>query len=238
MLEMYGLPGGDVCQIHGKKFVNDRLIGLMDDLISEYAIMSSANRVDHEAFRQDENFVFECMETYGLVPSTIGPRQALHAFWSLYDLLKAKKEYKPDLLMQYVLHAIIGREKDFCTDMPEIHQLRKRIPEPVRSEMMKELTEEAEGYKEGEPELYTESVGEIAEDLMGYYEDLEKYSTVCFEDEDDFFLDKMDDVAMEASGLAGFLGVDFAGDTRQMRIENADGDAVEFDISPWEIEDE
>ena len=36
MLEMYSLPGGKVCYSAGKKFVNDRLIELLEDVILEY----------------------------------------------------------------------------------------------------------------------------------------------------------------------------------------------------------
>ncbi len=258
MLQMYCTPGAEKCREIGKKFVNDRLIALMDDAIVAYVDMFDEEEryreritcsadwekpleeiVDLERLSHDEKFYDDYLDFNGLVPRTVGPQQALHDFFSLRRLLKARKEYKPELSMEYILYALIEMELDFCKDEPELHERRKRIPEPDRSAMMEELRTEAAENMESAPELYeNETIEEVMEELMAYYEDLGEYRMTCFEDTDSLFLDDMDDTAMKDSGMADFFGFDLMGDSRKMRIESVDGGTVyEFDVSPWETEE-
>ncbi|MCR5604920.1 MAG: hypothetical protein K6G27_14645 [Lachnospiraceae bacterium] len=252
MLRMYVTPGSLKCKEYGKRFVNDRLIKLMEDVMAEYAQMGDDSYMSHirsseeweapletvidlNRMRKDKAFARDWLIEMAYIPETIDSQRALHDFWSLYDLLKARKEYKPDLSMEYILYSIIRGELDFCKDMPECHDKRQRIPEPQRSEMLKELIEEAKEYKEGEPETWDESIPEIAEKLMGYYEDLGEYIETCFEDTDFLFLDDMDEKGLEKSGLVDRMGIHIKGDEAKVRIEG-ENLAYEYKVRAWETE--
>ena len=255
MLQMYCTPGAEKCQEIGRKFVNDRLIRLVDDAIVSYVDMFDEDQryreritcsadwekpldeiIDLERLSHDERFFDDYLDMMGLVPSTVGPQRALRDFFSLRKLLKAKKEYKPDLSMEYILMALIQMELDFCKDMPENHDPISRIPEPGRSEMMEELRVEAEENRAGEEELYAdETLEETAESLMAYYEDLNRYVETCFEDTDCLFLDDMDEEAMEESGFAEGFGVNVKGDEAEIKIEG-EGQKFEFTVPAWELE--
>jgi len=249
MIQMYFLPGKELCLEQGRSFVNSRLIGLMENVMAEYAqigddsymekITSSEDWekpletiIDLDRMRKDEGFVTGWLREYELIPQTIGPQRGLQDFFSLYDLLKAKEEYKPSLSMEYILLGIIDMELDFCKDMPEYHQRVKRIPEPLRSQMMQELLEEAKESREEDPDT-EETDEEFAEELMAYYEDLEQYINICFEDTDCLFLDDMDEDEMEESGFADLLGVHITGDSRKMQVIHNSGKTKEYDVSPW-----
>lgn len=255
MLQLYCTPGAEKCQEIGRKFVNDRLIKLMDDAIISYVdmydederyrerITSSADWekpleeiIDLERLSQDERFFDEYLDMMGLVPRTIGPQRALRDFFSLRKLLKAKKEYKPDLSMEYILMALIQMELDFCKDEPENHNPISRIPEPGRSAMMEELRIEAENNRRGESELYAnETLEESTEGLMAYYEDLNEYEMTCFEDTDCLFLDDMDEDEMEGSGMADAFGMNITGDEATVKIEG-NGQKFEYNVRAWEVE--
>lgn len=253
MLLLHGIPGAEKCQECGKRFVNDRLISLMKEFVTDYVEMFDApyreritcsadwekpleEIIDLERLSHDEAFFNDWMELNAMTPSTIGPKRALHDFFSLYQLLRAKKEYKPDLTMEYILYRIIQLEMDICTDEPELHEQVKKIPEPARSQMMEELLVEAEELKEGDPETWEESIPEIADQLMAYYEDLDKYVLTCFEDGDFFFLDEMDEEEMEGSGFADDFGVNIKGDEATVKIEG-NGQNFEFGVPAWELEE-
>ena len=252
MLLLYETPGAEKCREYGKRFVNERLISLVKDCVTDYVQMCDDSYMNHiksssdwekpldeiidlERLGHDENFFCDCLERYALVPGTLSPQRALHDFFSLYRLLKAKKEYRPDLIMGYILYRLIQVELDRCKDVPDFHEQVQRIPEPVRSQMMKELLVEAENYKKIDPETWEEEVPEIAEQMMSYYEDLEKYNETCFEDEDCFFLDAMDESEMQDSGFADDMGVNIKGDVASVKIEG-NGLSFEFDVSAWDVE--
>lgn len=229
MLELYVTPQEEKSKEIVKRFVNERLLKLLEGSIKEYVEMFDDKRryweritcsedweksvdelFDLERMEKDENFFFDYMDISGLAPATAAPLSAVQAFFSLRRLLRAKDEYKPDLTEGYVLFGLIRKELEFCEDMPESHDRVIRIPEPDRSVVLKDAMEEAAGEKEFEPELYeNKSVEQIAEeDLMGYYEDLRNYEITCFEDEDFFFLDFVDVKAMKNSLFAHTLGID------------------------------
>ena len=255
MLMMYCTPGGEKCQEIGRKFVNDRLIRLVDDAIMFYVHMCGKDEryrekitcpadwekpldeiVDMERLSQDEKFFSEYLDMMGLVPRTVGPQRALRDFFSLRKLLRAKKEYKPDLSMEYILLALINMELDLCKDEPESHERVKRIQDNDRQLMMEELRIDAEQNRAGAKELYAnETLEETAESLMAYYEDLDMYEETCFEDIDCLFLDDMDEDEMERSGMADFLGMNIVGDEAKVKVEG-NGQQFEFSIPAWEVE--
>ena len=249
MIQMYSLPGKELCHEHGRQFVNSRLIGLMEDIMAEYAqvgdnsymekITSSKDWekpletiIDLDRMRKDERFATEWLRELELIPQTIGTQRGLQDYFSLYDLLKAKEEYKPSLSMEYILLGIIDMELDYCKDVPEFHQRVKRIPEPSRSQMMQELQEEAAKIKAEDPDIEDKG-NEFVEKLMVYYEDLDEYINICFEDTDCLFLDDMDEEELEKSGFADLLGVHITGDSRMMQVIHKNGKTKEYDVSPW-----
>ena len=101
---------------------------------------------------------------------------------------------------------------------------------------MEELLAEAADLKKGDPETWEEDIPKIADQLMAYYEDLDKYVLTCFEDEDFLFLDDMDEDEMEGSGFADDFGVNIKGDEATVKIEGA-GQKFEFGIAAWELEE-
>ena len=129
--------------------------------------------------------------------------------------------------MEYILYRIIQVELDSCKDEPDLHQQIKKIPEPAREQIMKELLAEATDLKKSDPKAWEEDISEISNQLMAYYEDLEKYDLTCFEDEDFLFLDDMDEAEMEDSGFAHALGVNIKGDEATVKIED-NGQNFEF----------
>jgi len=251
MIKMFNTPGGTICQNEGKLFVNNRLISLLEDLMIQYAEMRdnsyvkkiacppSAEKplheiIDLDRLSKDERFVTEWLESFSLIPQTVGPQRALYDFFSLYRLLKARKEIKPSLTMEYILYHLIEMEKDLCLDMPEIHESRKQIAESIRSQMMPELMKKAAELRERDLEAFDETVPEIAEELMAYYEDLDKYGQTCFEDMDCLLLDEMDEEAVEESGFAERHGINVAGDEATVTIQGF-GKFHEFSVPAWEL---
>lgn len=252
MIQMYSTPGYKICHHVGKQFVNDRLIRLVEDVITDYAQMQDESYMERITCRADwdkpleeiidlnrlvtdQTFASDCLmallpDAFSRFPSA--PTQALNIFFSLYQLLKSRNEYKPDLYMEYMLIQIIYAELDLCKDEVPPHKQIQRIPEPERSKMLQELIAGCsdEVSDDGTPEEY-------AEELMVYYEDLEEYIMTCFEDTDCLLLDEMTPEAMMESGFADRFGVHIFGDTRKMSLESNDGVRIDFDFSPWIGED-
>ena len=223
MLEMYSLPGGKVCYSAGKKFVNDRLIELLEDVILEYVQSYDTSYMAHihnskqweaplekiidlNRLRADMDFAKEKLFLY--LPDGYDIVKGLFAFFSLYDLLKAKESHKPELIMEYILFHLIEGRLNLCKDMPEIYSSIKHIPEPTRSQMLAEMVQEldVEDILEG----YT------SEDMIKAYEDLDKYYDYCFEDFDGLLLDEMSESDMIKSGFADEFGIN----AKETRVVN------------------
>lgn len=256
MLQLYMTPSEKKSEEIVIRFVSKRLLEILDDNIIAFVDMCDDDGryyeritcdedwdkpleeiIDLQRMENDRRFYSEFMAMAGLAPGTVAPMRAVHDFFSLRRLLKAKLEYKPDLSMEYILYAMIMTELDFCKSMPESHKKVKRIPEPDRSIVMKEAMAEAAECKEEDPDLYRdESVEQIAEKLMGYYEDLGQYVMTCFEDTDCLFLDDMDEEFMEKSGFASQLGVNIQGDDTVLKVDGLD-DETDFYIPAWELEE-
>ena len=253
MLQMYGLPGTKKCQDIGKVFVNNRLISLLEDVVKDYVQMADESYMDRitssadwekpleeiidlKRLSQDRAFYSDWLDINALAPNSSSPQRAMDDFFSLYRLLKAKKEYKPDLSMEYTLYAVIHNEQDICEDEPDLHERVQRVPEPERSQMMEDLLKEAERLKSSEPEAWEETALEIADELMSYYEDLEKYIVTCFEDTDCLFLDDMDEEKMESSGIADYFGVSILGDSAKVEMEG-NGQHYQYRVHAWDLEE-
>lgn len=200
MLRLYNLEGQENCWRIGRKHINDRLIEMMEYVMADYAQLGDPSYTEHitssaewdaplekvidlERMRNDKNFVEEGLKWIMPLQVFKTRKRMLTTFWRMYDLLKAEEEFKPDLVMEYVLYRIIETRLEDCKMMPEAFKRVERIPEPGRTEMLKELSECVDD--ESTPE-----------DLMAYYEDLEHAFDVCFEDNDCLLLEKMSERAI------------------------------------------
>jgi len=212
MLQIYHLPGGTKCWVFGRRFINDRLIKLTEDVMSEFIQLDGSYTehfkkmtkeqaqkewekplpeiIDMDRLRLDSNFAEYCMEM--VLPPTHPRSKALYTFFGLYDLLKAEKEYKPELAMEYVLFSIIENELEWCKELPEDHRRVQRIPEPERSQMLAECEEEVKKHF-SDPDL---GLSFDAEDFLAEIEDLNEYMENCFED-----LDYPEEFNREAIGI-------------------------------------
>ena len=241
MLDIYMMPEGEKSREIVKRHVNERLLKILDRAIKDYVMIFDDKRrywkritcsedweksvdelFDLKQMEKDGDFFFWMQVAY-LAPATSTPLSAAQAFFALRRLLQEKGEYKPDLTEEYVLYALIRNELDYCKDLPESGGRVIRIPEPDRNIVLEDVLAEAAGDKEFEPELYeNKSVEQIAEDLMGYDEDLGNYVMTCFEDEDFLMLDFIDAKAMKNTLFAQTLGINTGEDDVFTRPEGED----------------
>ena len=247
-----------------KKFVNDRLISLMEGIILDevdFNLAMSGQLAEEDINRKFDEMVdiselmtdLEFAENVPMVylPDNYPIEKANHEFFGLYRLLKAKKEYVPELPMEYILYHIIQNEiwqidqinedsEDGLFDMligeegfegieDEEYSTILPIPEPDRSAVLAALEVEADG------EEYS------AEDLIRHYEDLRDYEDVCFWDTDFDFLNYMDEDSLIHSEMGEFMGLPERQDSNIIAFPaGKDGTDIkaEIKIAPWELEDE
>ena len=106
-----------------KVFVNERLIGLMEEVIIDevaWDMALSGDLGEEDVFRPIEELVdiaalmndMEFAENVSLtyLPENFPVDRANQEFFGLYHLLKAEKEYVPDPVKEYILYAIITME--------------------------------------------------------------------------------------------------------------------------------
>ena len=244
MLQMYLDENGPVCKTVGEKFVNDRLIRLLEDVMADYIQRDDMSYmenitcsedwekpldtiIDMNRLRSDVNFGKDLL--VGYTPPRFSPEKALSTFFSLYDLLKADEAYKPSLAMEYVLYNVLKTRLDICEDMPEVYNQVERVPEPFRTQMLEELTDAAGDLADEEGETLDDKL----EFLMSFYEDMGEYIETCFEDIDCLLLDYMDEDELDDSGMVDAMGINVEGDTKTMRIEQYGGIPLTIDLSPW-----
>ena len=194
MLQMYNVPGGRICYKIGTRHINDQLIGLMESHMAW-----GETKGDINALRNNRAFAEECV--LSLTPENCDPEGALNSFFSLYDLLKAEKMYKPNLLMEYILFQIIQIEIDLTMDDREANSLIEKIPEENRKKMLKEVEKLIKNGK------YDDLPDPSAEEEVSRFEDIQAYMDICFEDFDCLFLDQMTERELEERGLAKAFGI-------------------------------
>ena len=103
MLKLYNLEGQENCWKIGRKFVNDRLIRMMEDVIVDYAQLVDTSYMQHitssdqweapldtvldlKRMRRDLRFAGEALDWR--FPAKFESLEELSgAFWRLYDLL-------------------------------------------------------------------------------------------------------------------------------------------------------
>ena len=98
MIRMYVLPGGDVCHEVGVSHVNQHLIEMMEDVMEDYD-PDWEKHGGAEHLRIDKGFAAEIAY---LFPPECSQEKGGFFFFLLYDLLKARDCYKPNLTMEYI----------------------------------------------------------------------------------------------------------------------------------------
>ena len=226
--------GTEDCQKIGQRFVSDRLITLMDHVIQDYVCHADPScteqktvdenedkprneTVDLRRLSGDKRFWLNCLVKNNLLPKPSRPRDSLHAFFSMYEMLKAENTYEPSMTMKYILYSLIRREQKYCENDPDHHTAVKRLPEHERSRMMDDLLKETEEYTKSEA-FWDSDARELAEGMLAYYENMDMYIITCFEETD---MELMDSIARE--GFAHASAVNAPG-------ENASGDQLATDM--------
>ena len=275
------------------EFVNYRLLEIMEDIILDEVVWGMAQRgeldqsastksfdelVDLKELMLDDEFAAAVSMSY--LPDNYPLEKANKKFFGLYKLLRAKKEYVPDLTTEYVLYSIIeseigevdminqdiedglfdgleddmidGFDEDFDEDFDDDEDdffgddfdddekltTVERIPEPDRSVVKKAALESYKGEFEGE------ELEETAEYLVNCYEDLRAYLDVCFWDTDCLFLDDYTEEQLAKMEINEQLGMVAEKEKKiiEFPFQNRDGKQTsikaEFDIDPWDLEDE
>ena len=262
MLEIPELPPDKAAAEIVRKFINNRLIVLMEEIIDEEVafdmIMSGVadavdmkdksidEIIDIDELMQDMDFAENVSLMY--LPDGYPIEKANREFLGLYKLLKAKNEYIPELPMDYVLYRVI---------MNEIWQV-DQINEDMEDGLFDDLTDDPffEGIEDEEvttvertpePERSIvlkaleawEDENVTAEDLINLYEDLRKYEEVCFWDTDFLFLDQMSEEELIHSDMAKALGIGERRDTQVMEISTDGSNKIRFEVNipPWENEE-
>ena len=185
--------------------------------------------IDFDELAADEGFAKEVSLRY--LPKNYPINKANYEFLSLYRLLKAKKEYTPELPMEYILYQLICEtaevlsegtyDSDWGDDIPVSVE---RIPEPDRLYVIEKLEEESDGEFSGE-------------DYIKSYEDFREYEETCFEDVDFAMLSFVDEDSLRESAFGKYMGVaDRQGPGNVELTVNGRKVKAEFNIAPWDIE--
>ena len=203
--------------------------------------------MDIDKLANDPDFAANVSMAY--LPDNYPVDKANREFFGLYKLLKARKEYVPELPMEYVLYHIIMNEVwqvdminedtedgmfDDLKDDPffkgieeEEYTTVEKIPEPERSVALAGLEKYA-------AELEEEAT---AKEVLSEYEDLRNYGEICFWDTDFAMLDEWDEEVLIHSELGKYMGLGERQDVKKMEMEIGGSKVnVEMNIAPWERE--
>ena len=123
MIKIPNLIGDEKADAIVSRFINDRLIRIMEDIILDEVVWKMAERgeLDPEAASKSfeelvdiskliPNMEFAEMVSTDYLPENYPTEQANEAFLGTYKLLKAEEEYVPNKLMEFVLFGIINKE--------------------------------------------------------------------------------------------------------------------------------
>ncbi len=270
MLQLYLPPLNEEAYQIVSKYINNRLIGLMVDVIDELAFpvnfgegfseedwSKPAEEIyDFTALAENPEFAGEIADM--LLPENFPVEKASYEFFSLYRLLKAKKEYKPALPMEYILYHLIQRgigEVEFINELEEegafddLDEVYDEDDEEMKSLFTKEdLDEEVttiERIPEPDRSIVLKSLKETCEpdedpeELLVWLEDLREYEAICFEDTDCLFLDQMEEDELYQSDMAKLMGIEDRPDKHTVDM-SMNGQPIKLDmrLAPWDMEEE
>ncbi len=258
MLKITSLPSNPEAAAIVEKYINDRLIAIMEEVIHdgvdwkvdlrEDSMEGDLNKtldeiIDAEELLTDMNFAEEISLRY--LPADYPLEKANREFFGMYRLLKAKKRYVPELPMAYVLYSIIQREISMVDDMNKTREEEDFDDLPDYLQIDEEFTT-VEHIPEPGRTLVLDSLKEeaeeeeelTAEELLLQYEDLREYEVICFEDLDFLMLDIMDMDALVHSREAKILGIEERTDVKKVEYEIGSM-KVSMDLynPPWESEE-
>lgn len=260
-----------------RKFVNDRLIGIMKDAITEEAVkimeyMGLGGRmvpcwdenweyIDIIALMDDHEFVEALNVLY--LPQNFPIERTYKVFMGLFNLLKAKDEYVPELAMEYILDKVINYriesieayQKYICdgisngtigyTDIirkeSQLIDTVKAIPKAERT-IVKDffLSEIGKSIECDEDETPDECV----EYYINLYEDLKNYSEICFWDMDFALLDQMTEDEIANSPINDYMGIIDKKETKKMNfsVDGNNGKKIkikaDLELYPWDMEED
>ena len=262
MLQLSLLPGEPKSNAIVSRFINDRLIKLMEYIIGDYV----GTHFDDPGFSKVKSFE-EFFETFvsieelmsdksfaeviafNFLPASFPRERANREFFGLYNLLKAKEEYVPDLTKEYILYHVIynevdniemNRPDDYDPDMePEDDEFTtiQKIPEPDRTYVKNVLMKMYYG------DCCTDDPEDDAEYMLNMYEDLAEYEECCFWDIDFMLLDDYTVDQIAASPFNKMLGITDPKGSNIIEFpvngkEGAKNIKANVTISPWDLEDE
>ena len=247
MLEIPSLPVDAETHPIITKFINARLISIMEREIEFHAI-AMGKEFDIDELEQDLEFAKGCALLF--LPENYSITKANYTFFGLYRLLRARREYEPELAMRYVLYEMICQEIDLLKD--EGKDTVERMPEPGRKIVLHHLDYEVDSMMamiEEELEIdgrtFDGKEDYTPEDAIRPYEDLNEYKQICFKDWDFLMLDQMDGSSLRNSPLSSYIGIQEKLDGKEMEFsigtevgidQNMKNVRFEINMPPWERE--
>ena len=219
-----------------KKFINDRLIAIMEEIILDEVsfTMAMEGSLDEssytKSFEEMVNIIdlmtdIEFAENVSLqfLPDGFPLERANQVFLGLYMLLKAPEEYIPELLMEYALFSVIYSqvgEIDMINEDTEDGLFDDLLDDPffegIADEEYTTVLQIPEPdrsvvmdavKKQYEEECEPEELDEMVEYVMNSYEDLREYGETCFWDEDFMLLNDMSEEKLLRSELNKYMGI-------------------------------
>ena len=179
MLRVPNLIGEEKAEKIVTEFVNYRLLEIMEDIILDEVVWGMAMRgeldesastksfdelVDLKELMLDDQFAAAVSMMY--LPENYPLNKANKKFFGLYKLLKAKKEYVPDLAMEYILYSILESE------VGEVDMINQDMEDGLFDDL-------EDGMFDGFDEDFDEDFEDDEDDFFGDdFDDEEELSTV------------------------------------------------------------
>lgn len=166
-----------------KQYYNDRLTEMVRDMLLIYQPQG------YEAIRENDMEFADYVNL--LFPPNYPDNKMTAVYLGLYSLLTAEDEFIPEIIMEYLLDAIIRTNLEMWRDVgvPTVQEV------PNREYVLQKLKEEYEGE---------EITGE---EVLSRIEDLENYEEYCFWDIDFAMLDQMSVEELKQSNMNKELGI-------------------------------
>ena len=262
MLRIPELPPDEKAAEIVRGFINNRLIGMMENIIDEevsFNMFMSGEASEDMADKPIDEIIdiddlmhdMEFAENVSLMylPDGYPVEKANREFLGLYKLLKAKDEYVPELPMEYVLYRVIMNEVwmvDQIIEDAEDGLFDDLADDPFFEGIEDEEVTTVERIPEPDRSIVLKSL-EVWEDedltaeyLINQYEDLREYEEVCFWDTDFAFLDQMSEDELIQSDMGKFLGIGERQDTKVMELSTDGNNKIKFEVNmpPWENDTE
>lgn len=246
-------------------FVNERLLAIMRSIILDEIIsdIDTAEEFDYKAAMDNfdelvdiESLIYDMDFAKNVslmfLPEHYPVIKANYNFLGLYKLLRAKKEYVPELAMEYVLYSIINSQveglamlkeadwKDVLEIYPDFNVAEAdtytnviTMPEPYRTVVLNAIRKDNPEFSENE-----------IEETINLFEDLSEYGEICFWDTDFLLLNRFTEDELRNSELNEVMGImdKKPSNIIKVPIRNKNGKRIdvktEYYINPWDLEDE